>query len=290
MNVFWEPRLGPDRRPFPRVFLSASVPSLKRDERFLKGDIEPRLMARVIETRVRDALASFVVQLLRAGGQLIFGGHPSIVPMVAAAAESFSNRRSDAFPILIYQSRRFFDSSPPIGRQEMESRGIGKTVWVPVDRLQAAELFNIDSQYLLDARRYDALCKEEQHDRNAPLDIAPALVVLRVVMVLDLQPQAILSMGGMEGIGAEASLFRRLRPEKPGYVGAFALKSTYGATTNLDAGHTHFIDERLTSSEMDSGAPLTPQENVEAASRQLRKRIRYDRIMEEFTHQLGAAM
>lgn len=290
MNIPWEPELGPDGRASPRVFLSASIPSLKRDERFLKGDVEPRLMARVIETRVRDALASFVIQLLRARGQLIFGGHPSIVPMVAAAAENFSNPRSDDFPVVIYQSRLFFNSTPPVGRQEMESIGIAKTVWVPVNRMEASDEFNLDSPYLRIAEMYEELCKQEQHDKNSKPEVAAALVVLRVVMFLHLQPQTILSMGGMEGIAAEATLFRRLRAKEPGYIGAFALKSSYGATANLDARQTRFIDERLESSNTARETLLTPKENVETASKQLMKRIRYDRIMEEFVRSVGGSL
>src|ERR1700693_3451091 len=100
MKIPWEPKIGPDGLPYPRIFLSASVPSLKRDQRFLSGPAEPRLMVRVIETRVRAAVASFVVQLLRGGGQLLFGGHPTIVPMVATAAENFSSGKGKLFPVI----------------------------------------------------------------------------------------------------------------------------------------------------------------------------------------------
>jgi hypothetical protein len=303
VKIPWERKIDFDGLASPRVFLSASVPSLTRDHRFLSGPAEPRLMVRVIETRVRDAVASFVVQLLRAGGQLIFGGHPVIVPMVAAAAESFLPGEGKHFPIVLYQSERYRGETAPTGREEMEARGIATVKWVPVRPEDAAKEFGINTPYLLNPQRFEALCRETQHDEKAAPDVAPALVVLRVVMFLHLRPQTILTMGGMEGISAEASLFRELRAQEfatsrlaarivngAGPPTVFALKSTYGATAQLDRARTQFIDESFFA--RSSGVRetlLQPEASMEIVGKQLMERIRYDGIMQDFVQVVADA-
>jgi hypothetical protein len=299
MRIPWKPTLDSERRPFPRIFLSASVPALERDQRFLTGPAAPRLMVRVIETRVRDAVASFVVHLLKNGGQLIFGGHPTIVPMVAAAARNFSPNQGEHRPILLYQSEQFRTSSQSPAREEIEKLGLAQIYWVPTRPNEATKQFDIDTPYLRDDQKFHALCEEEQRDQNAPAELVAALVVLRVVMFLHLKPQAILSMGGMEGIGSEASLFHKLLGQEfhreprdsiavHGRSRAFALKSTYGATAQLQREGFHFIDESFFSQERQSSRTgslqeiLRPQTDMRLIDKQLTDPIRYDGIMQDF--------
>ena len=296
MRIPWEPTLDSERRPFPRIFLSASVPALERDQRFLTGPAEPRLMVRVIETRVRDAVASFVVHLLKNGGQLIFGGHPTIVPMVAAAARNFSPGQGEHRPILLYQSEQFRTSSQSPAREEMERLGLAQIYWVPARPNEATKQFDIDTPYLRDDQKFHALCEEEQRDQNTPAELVAALVVLRVVMFLHLKPQAILSMGGMEGIGSEASLFHKLlgwdfdHDKRHDAIQvrrasrAFALKSTYGATAQLQREGFHFIDENFFFRDDHSVRQelLRPQTDMALIDKQLTDPIRYDGIMQDF--------
>lgn len=303
MKFPWQPKTDASGLPSPRVFLSASVPALNRDQRFLRGPAEPRLMVRVIETRVRDAVASLVVQLLRAGGQLIFGGQPAVTPMVATAAENFSCNEGEHLPILLFQSEYFRNAAPPIGREEMEARGVAKVVWVPINPEEAIEKLAIDTPYLRDPPRFNDLCIQVEHDSKSAPEMVRALAVLRVVMLLKSHPQAILSMGGMEGIGAESAFFQKLyepeiRDGNASFVqhderrsAAFALKSTYGAGSQLDNARTTFIDEvffaRRGSSSSTREAVLRPQQSAETAETQLMQRIRYDGIMQEFLQELS---
>lgn len=304
MKFPWEPKTDAAGLPSPRLFLSASVPALNRDQRFLRGPAQPRLMVRVIETRVRDAVASLVVQLLRAGGQLIFGGQPAVTPMVAAATENFSRAEGGHFPILLYQSEYFRGDQPPLGREEMEARGMAKVVWVPVDPEEAIEKLAIDTPYLRDPARFNNLCIQVQHDSKSVPEKVRALAVLRVVMLLQPQPQTILSMGGMEGIGAESAFFQQLhepeiRDGNASFIrhdesrpAAFALRSTYGAGSQLDHVRTKFIDEvffaRREGSSSTREALLRPQqEDAETLENQLMQRMRYDGIMQEFIRELS---
>jgi SLOG cluster3 family len=303
MKFPWEPNRDAAGLPSPRLFLSASVPAINRDQRFLRGPAEPRLMVRVIETRVRDAVASLVVQLLRAGGQLIFGGQPAITPMVAAAAQNFSRDKGEQFPILLYQSEYFRSATPPIGREEMEARGMAKVVWVPANPEEAAQKISMNTPYLEDPAEFNDLCLQVQHDSKSAPELTRALAVLRVVMLLQPRPQAILSMGGMEGIGAESAFFQRLyEPEirvgNASFVrddrsrpAACALKSTYGAGSQLDHARTTFIDEvffaRRENESSTREAMLRPEQKAETVETQMMQRIRYDGMMREFIQGLS---
>lgn len=294
--------------PSPRVFLSASVPSVKRDKRYLSGPVEPKLMARIIETRVRDAVASFVVQLLRAGGQLVFGGHPKIVPIVAGAAGNFFRREGEHFPVLLYQSAYFRDDVPPVGREEMEKSGIARVNWVPSDPEEAAKTYSIKSPYLDRCGEFKGLY-EGQHDNDSQRELSSALAVMRVVMILDGQAQTILSMGGMEGISAEAKLFHEIR-QKGWSVGpvhfsedtmegtapreTFALRSTYGAAKVLDS--ANFIDEDYFGQRPsalrrgpEGESLLEPARKMELTRMQLMERIRYDRMMTDFVKSIAGS-
>ncbi len=75
------------------VFLSAALPDA------LRGT--PRALD------LQGFLVAFVRGLLAAGGRLIFGGHPSVTPLVQRVASDFGDRKVDLF-----QLTRFRDSAP----------------------------------------------------------------------------------------------------------------------------------------------------------------------------------
>ena len=97
----------------PWVFLSASYPSEDRNPRYCKG------------TDVRT-ISNAVVELVRAvfevNGSLVFGGHPTISPLVLQIAESMEIPlgQGDAPRLRIYQSAVFR------GRAPQASERIGK--------------------------------------------------------------------------------------------------------------------------------------------------------------------
>jgi hypothetical protein len=295
MKLPWRPAER-EGKPFPRIFLSASVPKPDRHLKYLHGPVEPRLMLRVIETRVRDAVTSLVAETLRVGGQLVFGGHPAITPMVAATASSFSlSAKSPEKPVVLYQSEYFGNSEPPQGREEMIKLGLAEVIWVPAKPWDAAGLFPSGKRYLLDPAKFDHL-RRGQTDEKAPNEMRDALTAFRVTMCLDAQPDAVVCIGGMEGIEAEALLYTTFfLTDDPGdRRRAFALKSTFGATAKLDARRFRFVDEdymmkRGSAAGMETEAELVPTDEKTALAKQLIHRIPYDSIMRELVNAIVEA-
>jgi hypothetical protein len=81
------------------IFLSASVPDPRRDPKYFNS-------ANLIN--IRDAVCG-LAELVLPAGELVFGGHPAISPMIALIAQQL--RRLDA--VTIYQSRFFEKQIPP---------------------------------------------------------------------------------------------------------------------------------------------------------------------------------
>lgn len=75
-----------------KVFLSASVPLPGRDERFLKT---------VDVLAVREAIKG-LTEVVALRGQLVFGGHPAITPMIAMLLRSYGPEAKKKF--VLYQS------------------------------------------------------------------------------------------------------------------------------------------------------------------------------------------
>jgi hypothetical protein len=78
------------------VLLSASIP----DEIANTPDAQ----------RVYDYVTAVVRSLLGAGATLVFGGHPTITPLVHRAAKALGERKP---PISLYQLERFRGQEPP---------------------------------------------------------------------------------------------------------------------------------------------------------------------------------
>lgn len=82
------------------VFLSASVPLPNRNIDFFNT-------ADVIA--IRDSIKSLVLEVARYG-QITFGGHPAITPLVALVIKQLMPNRSGSF--ILYQSEYFFRYFP----------------------------------------------------------------------------------------------------------------------------------------------------------------------------------
>jgi hypothetical protein len=158
------------------IFLSASVPSRE----------EWRAGARPAE--IEEAIVSIARAVFSRGGRLLFGGHPSVSPLVAAVAGEYfkvdptrPNR-----PIITFQSR-FYTGKQPDETTDMVRLGWSDIVWT--DRIPGA----------------------------APDDAVPSLREMRNHMLQvagdafkehELRPpRAMIAVGGMEGISDEAGIF-----------------------------------------------------------------------------------
>lgn len=144
------------------VFLSASFPNGDRGESFRPYDA----------SAVADAVSAFTRNILSSNGQLLFGGHPTITPLVLMVARETGTRHS----VVVYQSEWFHGQIVP-EVENLEHEQLGKIVWTP----RAEEL-------------------------------GASLKCMREQMILSRPCRAALFIGGMEGIFDEFDMVRKLSP------------------------------------------------------------------------------
>lgn len=196
------------------VFLSASIPTPARSSQF----------RRIPEaaTQIEGAVISIARAIFMEGGSLVFGGHPSISPLIAqvvghyfqpAPAERdwrFDGERENEVPwrnpsVVIYQSEIWQDhwaeSSQRLAQQPLVS--LRWTSASPGERI-------------------------DPEQKDMPQGSA-SLELMRRAMINESEPAAMIAIGGMEGVLDEAALFSELRPRKP----IFALATTGGAASIL---------------------------------------------------------
>jgi len=189
-----------------RVFLSASVPTRVPFER--KPDAP---------FQIEQAVASLVRAVFAEGGRLVFGGHPSISPLVASiAAEYFPVRPGglettpgspDTAPVLIFQSRAF-EGFLPGETWEMQRFGFARIVWVDA----------------VNGERFDPELRGQRQCQES-------LGAMRSELLRTATPTALVAIGGMEGVFDETQLFGR--QDRPGSLVVFTLRETGGAAELL---------------------------------------------------------
>lgn len=156
------------------VFLSASYPSKERDPAYA-------------ETADVRAISNAVVELVRtvfeAGGSLVFGGHPTISPLVLQIAESQRiPLGEDGAPRLrIYQSAVFE------GREPLASKRIGE--------LKIGERIETEG-----VEGESPVYHGETLDRKS---VAKSLERMHRQMLEDNRPVGAVFIGGMEGVEEE---------------------------------------------------------------------------------------
>jgi hypothetical protein len=196
------------------VFLSASVPTPERRDEYERISEAP--------LRIEEAVVCVARAVFIEGGTLVFGAHPSISPLVArvtdhyhlpAPAEKTHQKREPDDPgtewrnpsLVMYQSR----------------------VW--------SEWWAEDSQHLTQhpltsLRWVDAADGESIDPKIKDRPQAPkSMEKMRIAMIKDTAPLAMIAIGGMKGVLNEAELFREIWPERP----IFALATTGGAAAML---------------------------------------------------------
>jgi hypothetical protein len=138
--------------------LSASFPSGPRGERYRPYD----------PGSISDSVVAVVRGVLHANGRLVFGGHPTITPLVLLVA---SELRAPG-RVVVYQSRFFQHQVTPETRA-LEAMGFGSIRWV------------------------------ESSPQGATEDREKSLTRLRRLMVRETKPICAFFVGGMEGIEEE---------------------------------------------------------------------------------------
>jgi len=187
----------PLESPSRRVFLSASFPSERSPSYYETAD--PDEMTQAIVALGRAVFA--------AGGGIVFGGHPTVSPLIMMVAEEYLPEslkqrremiRGGKAAVVIYQSRAFTGSISESTRR-MSRMGLGSIVWTPVAKPEAPRA-------------------GQTHD---PREFPKSLQTMRERMLTREDLLAAVFIGGMEGVRDEASLFREVQPGKPYYsVGA----------------------------------------------------------------------
>lgn len=171
------------------VFLSASFPQRERARKYW-------------ETADPDELTQAIVAASRAvlavNGHLVFGGHPTISPLVMMIAQEYlpesvesrlKMRRAGRSRVTVYQSEAFRDALPPSTRHLFEW-GFAELVWTK-DSSESSPKFTAEGTLV-------------PGSADAPLR------VMREQMLRETKPVGAIFLGGMEGIESEATLFREL--------------------------------------------------------------------------------
>jgi len=206
------------------VFLSASVPSPARAEKY----------SRVPDAQVEieDAVVNLARAVFAEGGRLVFGGHPSISPLVAMVAAEYravpawSAGDGLAPRVLIHQLDVFKQKGEiPDATTLMERLGQAKVQWHQTDPIEAA-----------------------QKPRPGEPPYPASMERMRRGMIEDSTLAAMICIGGMEGVERESELFLDLQRGKPVHLmtrsgGATALLvERYRMRTNVRATDQEVLD------------------------------------------------
>ena len=188
------------------VFLSASVPTRLPFER--KPDAP---------FQVEQAVASLVRAVFAEDGRLVFGGHPSISPLVASiAAEYFPVRpagltpspnvpssAAESAPVIIFQSRAY-EGFLPGETWEMQRFGFARIVWIDE----------------VDGERFNPELRGQRQCQQSLQKMRSALIEATV-------PTTLVAIGGMEGVLDEAQMFGQ--QTRGGSLVVFTVRGTGGA-------------------------------------------------------------
>lgn len=203
------------------LLLSASVPAPNRAERY------NRIENAAFE--IEQAIISLARATLSEGGRLVFGGHPAISPLVAMVVgeyreprfvETSEDRRRP--PVDIYQSRAYEGYLPD------------ETLWM--FRLGYASIHWVDA---VDNERFDPQAP------SGVLQCKRSLQKMRQNMLETSTPDAMVCIGGMEGLEDEVSLALEMRARR---FQIYVLEKTGGAAALLRerySGRVRMIDTEV---------------------------------------------
>ncbi len=187
------------------IFLSASVPSLARAERFRREKYSA--------FEIEQAVTSLARAVFTRRGRLVFGGHPTISPLVSIVAGEYrapmraeSREEAPRASVVIYQSEAF--------------RGHAQEDKLLLFKLGLAEVHWTEA---VDGERFDPTTSRDGPPCPRSVD------AMRQEMLTNSGPDAMVCIGGMEGAQKEVELFRHLYPGRK----IFVLANTGGAASLL---------------------------------------------------------
>lgn len=222
------------------ILLSASVPHPKRADRFR------RVPGAAFE--IEQAVISLARAVFAQGGRLVFGGHPSISPLVGIVAGEYrapkraeGSGETQPASVVIYQSEAF--------------KGYAREDELLLFKLDLAEI------------RWIEAVEGESYSPEAPGDrpaCPESVLEMRKRMIEECQADAMVCIGGMEGVLEEARLFRETYPHRP----IFAVAATGGAAQLLpqeDVQGVVMIDEDIARKLSERHALLPEEERSKRA-------------------------
>jgi hypothetical protein len=166
---------------------------------------------------IEEAIVSLARAVFARKGRLLFGGHPTVSPLIAAVAGEYfkADPRRDVRPIVTFQSR-FFEQRLPDETWALHRYGWTEIIWTDVVHRGS-----------------------EVETREA------SLLGMREAMLASVEdgPVAMVAIGGMEGVLHEAEMFlarRQAWRHRPpiyaaGSTGAAAEKLAYQDSLLTDA-------------------------------------------------------
>lgn len=162
------------------VFLSASIPEghLARDSVASSAEGDPM--------EISTAVAAAAASVFSMSGRLVFGGHPTISPLVLSVARDFKDSLDARPMVIVYQSGIFK------GRITPETKELARGSLGEIRFTEAAQ-------------------------GDTPENPARSLALMREQMLRNADPVAAIFIGGMEGIRDEFNLFVELCPGRPVY-------------------------------------------------------------------------
>jgi len=168
------------------IFLSASIPTSERNEKeYLNTN----------PLDITDAIVALTRGILSRRGKIVFGGHPTISPLILSVAKDFiSDFRKEEFPLIYIFQSQIFEENISKYTKELLALGIGVMKWTKAKK-----------------------------DRNKSLEH------MRKEMITNTPLNAAIFIGGMEGTEEEYSLITRLYPNIPVYP----IATTGGAANKI---------------------------------------------------------
>ena len=186
------------------ILLSASVPQEKRSQRY-QLDYKKIKYAQI---KIEEAIISLARNIFANGGKLTFGGHPSISPLVSTVAGEFYenniNIDTDSKPVVIYQSEAF-----------------RKAIVKDVEHLRNIGFSKIEWTEAIGNEVYNPEIKDKPQCKKSLFHMRSKMINSDV--------DAMVCIGGMEGVEVEFNMFREIYPQAP----VFLLPTTGGATALL---------------------------------------------------------
>lgn len=183
------------------VFLSASVPN---------RDLDVYKKPESAHLDIEEAVVSLARAVFAEDGRLVFGGHPSISPLVASVAAdyypaTFRTEENAAPPVSIYQSLCYEGYIPDTTRL-LREMGFAEIIWT-------------EAEY-----------GETYVPGAAGRQCVQSVFHMRDRMIAEKNPVAMVAIGGMDGVEDEATRFQSgKRNVQPIYV----FRSTWGAAARM---------------------------------------------------------